>query len=158
MICGGEKMFANSSLLILRMQLESIHITLLSLLISNSSAKNHLFNRELDVIPDLVMSGALQHIDHLHVDWTRWERTDSASSKMLLKVWHTLAATSIQDGIFLLRDDWTNITLVEQLSGAMSILSTIGKERGLLHTTEVAFPKYFTIYLFQNFLLVRSSL
>ena len=26
---------------------------------------------ELDVIPDIVMSGALQHIDHLHVDWTR---------------------------------------------------------------------------------------
>ena len=30
-----------------------------------------LLSRELDVIPDLVMSGALQHIDHLHVDWTR---------------------------------------------------------------------------------------
>ena len=29
-------------------------------------------NRELDVVPDLVMSGALQHIDQLHVDWTRW--------------------------------------------------------------------------------------
>ena len=28
--------------------------------------------RELDVVPDLVMSGALQHIDHLHVDWTRF--------------------------------------------------------------------------------------
>ena len=86
-----------------------------------------------------------------------WCMSNSVSSKMLLKVWHTLAAISIKYGIFLLRDDWTNITLVEQLSGAMSILSTIGKERGLLHTTEVAFPKYFTIYLFQNFLLVRSS-
>ena len=28
-------------------------------------------SRELEVIPDLVMSGALQYIDHLHVDWTR---------------------------------------------------------------------------------------
>ena len=64
-------MLANLSLLILRMQLESIHVTLVSLLISKSRAKNYLFNRELDVIPDLVMSGALQHIDHLHVDWTR---------------------------------------------------------------------------------------
>ena len=72
MKCGGEKMLANLSLLILRMQLESIHVTLVSLLISKSRAKNYLFNRELDVIPDLVMSGALQHIDHLHVDWTRW--------------------------------------------------------------------------------------
>lgn len=61
--------------------------------------------RELDVIPDLVMSGALQHIDHLHVDWTR--------------------------------DEWTNRTLVDQLSEAMSVLSRMSQERGLLHTTEV---------------------
>ena len=31
-----------------------------------------MLERELDVVPDLVMSGALQHIDHLHVDWTRF--------------------------------------------------------------------------------------
>jgi len=62
--------------------------------------------RELDVIPDLVMSGALQHIDHLHVDWTR--------------------------------DEWTkNVSLVEQLSDAMRILTSIAKDRGLAHTTEV---------------------
>ena len=40
----------------------------------------------------------------------------------------------------LLRDEWTNTTLVDQLFGAMSILSRIGKERGLAHTTEVNFP------------------
>ena len=44
--------------------------------------------------------------------------------------------------IILLRDEWTNITLVEQISGAMSILSTIGKERGLSHTTEVPYLPY----------------
>ena len=41
--------------------------------------------------------------------------------------------------IILLRDEWTNITLVEQISEAMSILSTIGKERRLSHTTEVPY-------------------
>merc|ERR1719500_1392475 len=61
--------------------------------------------RELDVIPDIVMSGALQHIDHLHVDWTN--------------------------------DGWTNVSSVQQLSGAMRILTEISKDRGLAHTTEV---------------------
>ena len=37
--------------------------------------KKNVANRELDVIPDIVMSGALQHIDHLHVDWTKWVTT-----------------------------------------------------------------------------------
>ena len=37
--------------------------------------KKYVANRELDVIPDIVMSGALQHIDHLHVDWTKWVTT-----------------------------------------------------------------------------------
>jgi len=63
--------------------------------------------RELDVVPDLVMSGALQHIDHLHVDWTR--------------------------------DDWTNIPLVNDLSRAMETLSTLGKDRGLVRTTEIVY-------------------
>jgi len=61
--------------------------------------------REVDVIPDLVMSGALQYIDHLHVDWTK--------------------------------DGWTNVSLVDQLSKAMRILTDIAKDRGLAHTTEV---------------------
>ena len=39
--------------------------------------------RELDVVPDLVMSGALQHIDHIHVDWTRY-CVQSNESWMLL--------------------------------------------------------------------------
>ena len=34
--------------------------------------ENNFATRELDVLPDLVMSGALQHLDHLHVDYTRW--------------------------------------------------------------------------------------
>merc|ERR1712109_111171 len=61
--------------------------------------------RELDVIPDLVMSGALQHIDHIHVDWTR--------------------------------DSYTDISLINELSSAMDTLSRLGKDRALLHTTEV---------------------
>jgi len=61
--------------------------------------------REVDVIPDLVMSGALQHIHNLHVDWTS--------------------------------DGWTNVSLVEQLSDAMKILTSIAKDKGLAHTTEV---------------------
>ena len=54
--------------------------------------------------------------------------------------------------IALLRDKWTNSTLVDQLSDAMSILSTIGKGRGLVHTTEVAFQNYLIIH---NILVVR---
>jgi len=61
--------------------------------------------RELGIVPDLVMSGALQHIDNLHVDWTK--------------------------------DDWTDESLVNQLSAAMSVLTTLGTERGLAHITEV---------------------
>ena len=26
--------------------------------------------REVDIVPDLVMSGALPHLDNLHVDWS----------------------------------------------------------------------------------------
>ena len=43
----------------------------------------------------------------------------------------------------LLRDQWTNTTLVDKLSEAMNIFSTIGKGRELEHTTEVAFQNYF---------------
>jgi len=72
-------------------------------------AKMDVEGRELDIIPDLVMSGALQHIDNLHVDWTRdafgWMGSDEL--------------------------------LVDQLSAAMSLLTTLGTERGLAHTTEV---------------------
>jgi len=64
-----------------------------------------IFKRELGIVPDLVMSGALQHIDNLHVDWTK--------------------------------DDWTDESLVNQLSAAMSVLTTLGTERGLAHITEV---------------------
>merc|ERR1712156_765721 len=62
--------------------------------------------RELDVVPDLVMSGALQHIDHIHVDWTR--------------------------------DNYTDTTLIDELSSAMDTLSRLGKDRTLLRTTEVS--------------------
>ena len=37
-----------------------------------TKGENNFATRELDVLPDLVMSGALQHLDHLHVDYTRW--------------------------------------------------------------------------------------
>merc|ERR550525_1104470 len=63
--------------------------------------------RELDVVPDLVMSGALQHIDHIHIDWTR--------------------------------DNYTDTTLIDELSSAMDTLSRLGKDRTLLRTTEVIF-------------------
>ena len=48
--------------------------------------------------------------------------------------------------IVLLRDEWTNRTLVDQLSEAMSVLSEMSQERGLLHTTEVAFPFPFDLH------------
>ena len=54
--------------------------------------------------------------------------------------------------IALLRDEWTNSTLVDELSGAINILSTIGKGRGLVHTTEVAFQNYLIVH---NLLVVR---
>merc|ERR1712018_1089524 len=68
-------------------------------------AKMDVEGRELDIIPDLVMSGALQHIDNLHVDWTRMSISDEH--------------------------------LLDQLSAAMSLLTTLGTERGLAHTTEI---------------------
>ena len=37
-----------------------------------TKVENNFATRELDVLPDLVMSGALQHLDLLHVDYTRW--------------------------------------------------------------------------------------
>ena len=86
------------------------------------------------------MSGALQHIDHLYVDWTRW--------RFLL----FLVLGELCVFIALLRDEWTNSTLVDELSGAINILSTIGKGRGLVHTTEVAFQNYLIIH---NLLVVR---
>ena len=39
-----------------------------------TKGENNFAARELDVLPDLVMSGALQHLDHLHVDYTRWDQ------------------------------------------------------------------------------------
>ena len=44
-----------------------------------------MLERELDVVPDLVMSGALQHIDHLHVDWTRFCFESLSSVQNLFK-------------------------------------------------------------------------
>ena len=37
------------------------------------------------------------------------------------------------------RDEWTDESLVDQLSGAMSVLTSLARERGLAHTTEVGF-------------------
>jgi hypothetical protein len=36
--------------------------------------------RERGVVPDLVMSGALAHLDNLHVDWTRDSDTSDANT------------------------------------------------------------------------------
>jgi len=47
--------------------------------------------RDLDVVPDLVMSGALQHIDHLGVDWTRDNYTDVALVNELSSAMETLS-------------------------------------------------------------------
>ena len=33
------------------------------------------------MIPDLVMSGAFQHLDHVHIDWTRWGQANKGSLK-----------------------------------------------------------------------------
>ena len=41
--------------------------------------------------------------------------------------------------IFYARDEWTDESLVDQLSGAMSVLTTLARNRGLAHTTEVGF-------------------
>jgi len=61
--------------------------------------------RELEIVPDLVMSGALQHIDNLYIDWTG--------------------------------DEWTDTAPLTELSNAMAFISTLSKNLGLNHTTEV---------------------
>ena len=52
--------------------------------------------------------------------------------------------------LILWRDDWTDESLVNQLSAAMSVLTTLGTERGLAHITEVA-SYLFTIWIFKAF-------
>ena len=81
--------------------------------------------RDLDVVPDLVMSGALQHIDHLGVDWTRC----------------CVHINNIYMFFTPSRDNYTDVALVNELSSAMDTLSRFGKSRRLLRTTEVAFSK-----------------
>jgi len=61
--------------------------------------------RELEIVPDLVMSGALQHIDNLYIDWTG--------------------------------DEWTDTAPLTELSKAIAFISTLSKNLGLNHTTEV---------------------
>ena len=86
--------------------------------------------RDLDVVPDLVMSGALQHIDHLGVDWTRC----------------CVHINNIYMFFTPSRDNYTDVALVNELSSAMETLSRFGKDRRLLRTTEVAFPKDIILY------------
>ena len=94
--------------------------------------------RELDVVPDLVMSGALQHIDHLHVDWTRFCFESLSCIQNLFK--KRILSNCFKSWSHLPpRDDWTNIPLVNDLSRAMETLSTLGKDRGLVRTTEVTY-------------------
>ena len=50
--------------------------------------------------------------------------------------------TLCHEGLIVVRDGWTNVSLVEQLSDAMRILTTIAKDRGLAHTTEVALSSF----------------
>ena len=38
--------------------------------------------KELEVIPDLVMSGALQYLDQIHIDWTRDPLVDWETANM----------------------------------------------------------------------------
>ena len=44
------------------------------------------------------------------------------------------------------RDNYTDVALVNELSSAMDTLSRFGKDRRLLRTTEVAFPKDIILY------------
>ena len=121
--------------------------------------------RELDVVPDLVMSGALQHIDHLHVDWTRFCFESLSCIQNLFK--KRILSNCFKSWSHLPpRDDWTNIPLVNDLSRAMETLSTLGKDRGLVRTTEVTYTfkkarqaKVSNILLSnQSRLLLRSSI
>ena len=65
--------------------------------------------RELEVVPDLLMSGAMAHLDNLHVDWSRPD--------------------------FLLTDSQTqNVVMLKR---AMEFLSMFAHQQNLSHVTEV---------------------
>ena len=68
--------------------------------------------RELEVVPDLLMSGALAHLDNLHVDWSRPD--------------------------LLLTDNQTKTIL--RLKSAMDFLSKLASQQNLSHVTEVRPP------------------
>ena len=89
------------------------------------------------------MSGALQHIDHLGVDWTRC----CVHININVQNPHNLKFQFFTPS----RDNYTDVALVNELSSAMETLSRFGKDRRLLRTTEVAFPKDIILYnCFQN--------
>jgi hypothetical protein len=85
--------------------------------------------RELDIVPDLVMAGALRHVDNLHVDWTRQGPLGA------------LAPLYISTTIF--REPGYGLTsledqaAIEELRLAMGVLSRLGRAGGLAHNTEV---------------------
>lgn len=55
--------------------------------------------RELDVVPDLVMSGALQHLDCLYIDWTRDRWTDASLVRKLSDAMNILSTTAKDRGL-----------------------------------------------------------
>ena len=50
---------------------------------------------------------------------------------------HVVPITQSYMYVKLARDGWTDESKVEKLSAAMRIITTIAKDRGLMHTTEV---------------------
>ena len=68
-----------TSLWVVRYLLEVVNTRLLPSSASHTTprvvVKMDIEGRELEVVPDLVMSGALSAVDEIHVDWTRLATT-----------------------------------------------------------------------------------
>ena len=71
------------------------------------------------------------------MSWHDQERKKSPSSINELFIYNYIH-NFYREKLLFPRDGWTDVSLVEKLSHAMRIFTTLGKDRGLIHTTEVA--------------------
>ena len=127
----------------------------LHMLVSNSTAMFQLtFPLKVDIVPDLVMSGALSHIDSLMVDWTddfkdgmqfRPQVDFDRGGSVLVLVTLTLTAKPwlirhqlIRVGITL----GAQVELIRKLRKSIEGLVQVGLSIGLHHVTEVMLLKH----------------
>jgi len=81
--------------------------------------------RELSIVPDLVMSGALQHLANLHVDWT----VDSLLSR------------EEQEDVFKLADTMATLTRMAINSNLTHVSEVTGEDDEMYLSFDGALPQ-----------------